>query len=378
MVAPVARFIPSSPSAQEAIRTIKAFAEARIPFNLVGPPGNGKSSIIEAIAHELGYDNVEVVIGSQLHPTEAAGLPIVVGGDTDSPTTVKALPDWFRRAIEIPKTVLFFDEWLNTPAATQAALLVFIQTGILGGHKLPCDTIVLMAGNPDDSGANSQPLTQPMANRIGHGLWNPEDADWFEGMMVNWNLPADERLTEERLRIVAFLQQPEYTGLLSKGPKDEVEASGAHPSWRSWDNVAKALAKTNPTDEAVRGNIVRGLVGDEAFAAFSVWDAGFRLPDIDEVLNDPEAIEWSEKEADFIYGVLAMAVGSTTPDNAMKVANLLAVIGQSDTRRDIGAGMVTPFISKTAGVAPDERMSAIRNLSNVYKDILQAAGMLAA
>lgn len=368
-------FLPSSLSAKRLQRTLSAAIQARIPYNLVGDPGNGKSSLISAIAAELDYE-VETVIGRHMHPVEAAGLPIVIQTDPENPTTVKALPDWFRRAQKVKRLVLFFDEFGNTSAATQAALLVFIQERKIGHHKLPEETVILMASNPIETGSDEHPLTRPMANRIVHtvNIYNPDPEDWFEGMACNWNQPSpSSRLIEERARICAFLRQ--NVDLLDKGPANDVEEAGAHPSRRSWDNLSRLLSFTQPDDIEVRDELIAGTVGSDAHLIFSVWDSEFNLPDIQSILDDPKSFDWENEEADRIYAILGIIAGTVQNLDAMQVAEVFLEAGKSENRQDIGAGLILSIIASIVSLGDEVSDKYFNQLTETYMPVLAGAGI---
>lgn len=368
-------FLPSSDSAKRQLSVIRACVDARIPYNLEGDPGTGKSSLLNALAISMDYE-VLTVIGRHMHPVDAAGLPIVIHTDPENPVTVKALPDWFRKALRVKRIILFFDEFGNTSSATQAALLVFIQERMMGGIKLPDETVIIMASNPIASGSDGHPLTRPMANRIVHGVFNPAPEDWFEGMACQWNEPASDRLVTERARITAFLHQNVI--LLDQGPKDEVEESGAHPTRRSWDNLARLLSFVDlddPDNQKTRDTLTIGTIGHDAHLLFSVWDSQMNLPDIQGIIDDPESFDWVNEEPDRVYAVLSIITGTAKPKDAEGVAKVFIAAGQTGARQDIGAGMVTSIIGLISSLGDAVSGEYMDKLTDTYMPVLMGSGI---
>lgn len=132
--------------------------ERQRPIFLMGPPGIGKTAIMEQIASELG---VGLVSYSMTHHTRqsALGLPYIVkktyGGDEYSVSeyTMSEIIASVYEMIEtggISEGILFLDE-VNCVSETLApAMLQFLQFKIFGRHRVPDGWIVVTAGNPPE------------------------------------------------------------------------------------------------------------------------------------------------------------------------------------------------------------------------------------
>lgn len=128
------------------------------PVFLMGPPGIGKTAIMEQIAQELG---VGLVSYSMTHHTRqsALGLPFiedkVYGGKQFkvSEYTMSEIIASVYDMIEqtgIKEGILFLDE-INCVSETLApAMLQFLQYKIFGRHQVPNGWIVVTAGNPPE------------------------------------------------------------------------------------------------------------------------------------------------------------------------------------------------------------------------------------
>ena len=132
--------------------------ERQRPVFLMGPPGIGKTSIMEQIAAELG---VGLVSYSMTHHTRqsALGLPYIekrlYGGQEYSVSEytmseiIASVYDMME-STGVKEGILFLDE-INCVSETLApAMLQFLQYKIFGRHRVPGGWIVVTAGNPPE------------------------------------------------------------------------------------------------------------------------------------------------------------------------------------------------------------------------------------
>ena len=132
--------------------------EQQRPVFLMGPPGIGKTAIMEQIASELG---VGLVSYSMTHHTRqsALGLPFIekknYGGQEYSVSEytmseiIASVYDLMERT-GLKEGILFLDE-INCVSETLApSMLQFLQYKIFGRHKVPDGWIVVTAGNPPE------------------------------------------------------------------------------------------------------------------------------------------------------------------------------------------------------------------------------------
>ena len=132
--------------------------EKQRPVFLMGPPGIGKTAIMEQIASEMG---VGLLSYSMTHHTRqsALGLPFIVhknykGLECDiSEYTMSEIIAAVYDLMEetgIEEGILFLDE-INCVSETLApVMLQFLQYKVFGRHRVPDGWIVVTAGNPPE------------------------------------------------------------------------------------------------------------------------------------------------------------------------------------------------------------------------------------
>ena len=132
--------------------------ERQRPIFLMGPPGIGKTAIMEQVASELG---VGLVSYSMTHHTRqsALGLPFIekkVYGGTEYSVSEYTMSEIIASVYDMMENtglkegILFLDE-INCVSETLApAMLQFLQYKIFGRHRVPDGWIVVTAGNPPE------------------------------------------------------------------------------------------------------------------------------------------------------------------------------------------------------------------------------------
>ena len=132
--------------------------EKQRPVFLYGPPGIGKTAVMEQIANEL---NIGLVSYSMTHHTRqsAIGLPFIAKKTFDEKeysvseyTMSEILASVYNYIEETGKKegILFLDE-INCVSETLApSMLRFLQYKTFGSHEVPKGWIIVTAGNPPE------------------------------------------------------------------------------------------------------------------------------------------------------------------------------------------------------------------------------------
>lgn len=263
--------------------------QAHIPVFLWGPPGVGKSAVLEQIAEALDLP-LWVVILSIREPSDQGGLPVV------RPDGVSMHPPlWAAQLCEQGRGAVFWDEFNASPPTTQSSALRVIHGGYAGDLRLPPNTSHVAAGNRQVAGAYD--LTAAIANRWTHIDWPLDVEAWRSGMVQGWPRPRIVRLPETWREgvpaksglVSAFIGR--RPNLLSAMPRSKAEQGGPWPSGRQWERVAWLLAACAACGYGEKSGVARllvsGCVGDAAAGEFFAWITNLDLRDPEEYLSDP-------------------------------------------------------------------------------------------
>lgn len=126
------------------------------PIFLMGPPGIGKTAIMEQLAGECGIGLVSYTITHHTRQS-AVGLPEIVTrkyGDREITVTEYTMSEIVASVYECMERtgkkegILFIDE-INCVSETLApAMLALLQNKTFGNHKIPKGWVLVVAGNP--------------------------------------------------------------------------------------------------------------------------------------------------------------------------------------------------------------------------------------
>lgn len=275
---------------QIALATPSIRGHRGVPVILWGPPGVGKTSVVEAIGEAMGLP-VKTIIASIHDPTDFGGLPIALAD------RVKFLPpSWIVDLVEAGDAILFLDELTTAPPAVQAALLRLVQERRIGDIELPEGVAIVAAANPPEIGGNE--LSDAMANRFVHLQWNITPDELVSGLTAGWGsiepLPyIDEKTHREAIRkwksVVASLIS-RNTSLASTRP---AERKYAFASPRSWEVTAHLAATCELTGDVRLGEspsetfvqLMMGALGSGAAMPFIQFVKTIDIPDPRDVLN---------------------------------------------------------------------------------------------
>ena len=132
--------------------------ERQRPILLMGPPGIGKTAIMEQVAKELGINLVSYTITHHTRQS-AIGLPFISQKEYDgreysvTEYTMSEIIASVYEQIEksgIHEVILFLDE-INCVSETLApTMLQFLQYKKFGNHKVPDGFVIVTAGNPPE------------------------------------------------------------------------------------------------------------------------------------------------------------------------------------------------------------------------------------
>lgn len=226
------------------------------PLMVWGPPGAGKSSIIQAVANREGIGFIDFRL-SQVEPVDLRGLPV--------PNKEEKSVEWFVTA-EFPRDpksrgILLFDEISAADRSLQVAAYELILDRRLGKlYSLPDGWLVVAAGNRTEDRAVATTMSSALANRFMHVEIDPNSEDWIEWGAANNIHPA----------VLGFIKTRPENLFSTKNQNLE----RGWPSPRSWHRVSemcKIYDKQKTSNYYLLEKIVYGLVGNSAGIDFMTY-----------------------------------------------------------------------------------------------------------
>lgn len=273
-------------SAQARKSLLKAFNVKR-PVFLWGPPGIGKSELIEGIAADLGGLMIDLRLG-QMEPTDIRGIPYYNKdiGKMDWAPPVE-LPDE-ETASQYPVVVLFLDELNSAPASVQAAAYQLILNRRIGKYKLPDNVVMVAAGNRESDKGVTYRMPTPLANRFVHQEMKVDFASWQD-----WAVNA--KIHKDVVGYLSFAKQDLYDF-------DAKSSSRAFATPRSWSFVSQLL-DDNIDDETLT-NLIAGTVGEGLAVKFmSHRKIASRMPNPADILSG-KVKDLQVKEVSAMYSLV--------------------------------------------------------------------------
>lgn len=355
---------------------------ANVPVVLWGPPGQGKTSVVEQLAADLKL-HLETVIASIREPSDFAGLPVV---DAQAGTVTLAPPRWARALATAERGVVFFDEMSTAPPAVQSAMLRVAVDRVVGDLPLPAATRVVAAANPPGVATDGWDLTPPLANRFCHLEWSLPAATLRDGFAYGWPRvpvpPSDltpdgpEPLlraeTTDVMRLVGvFLgTRPE---LVTRVPDSASEAGFAFPTPRSWEMAARlyAAATRAGAPGPVRVLLVAGCVGAPAAGEFLTYVSTLDLPDPEALLADPGSAPIAGRRSDIVHAIAssvwAVTAARLTAERWVACGRVLARIADAG-HADIAYATARRWVNdRPGGALPD--VATIRSLGPILREL---------
>jgi hypothetical protein len=252
-------------------KAILAAFKAKRPVFLWGPPGIGKSEVVQEVADELKGHVIDLRM-AQMEPTDIRGIPFFNKdiNKMDWAAPVDLPDDEF--ASQFPIVVLFLDEMNSAPPAVQAAGYQLILNRRVGKYKLPDNVVIVAAGNRDSDKGVTYRMPMPLANRFLHLEMRADFTSW-----QNW--AVNKGIHKDVVGYLSFAKQDLYDF-------DSKSASRAFATPRSWCFVSDLLDDEAGIDTDTLFNLVAGAVGEGLAVKFAAHRkiAG-RMPEPSDILS---------------------------------------------------------------------------------------------
>ena len=216
------------------------------PVFLWGPPGIGKSDIVEQVTKTFSNSHLIDIRLSLWDPTDIKGIPYFDSNNVKMAWGAPSeLPDE-EMAAQYDNIVLFLDEMNSAAPAVQAAAYQLILNRRVGTYKLPDNVIIVAAGNRESDKGVTYRMPAPLANRFIHLELRVDFDDWF-----NWSV--DNNQHKDVVGYLTFAKKDLYDF-------DPKSASRSFATPRSWSFVSELLE--DQLDESTTTDLVAGTVGE--------------------------------------------------------------------------------------------------------------------
>lgn len=295
------------------IRTV--CLSGKVPF-VLGPPGIGKSNIMEQVARAAKRTLHDIRL-AYYSPTDVSGMPYL---DRETNRMRFAPMGLFP---DEPGHMIFLDEFPLAPRATQNTALQLVLDGRVGEYALPKDTWICMAGNRTEDRCFGDRLSPAMVNRVVIIRLKPDLESWVEWAQGSGINPL----------IIAYVNfNP--AALHSFNPTTwDGEGNFASPrSWQATDRLMK-VDDFHGLDRENRRILVNGNLGTGVGSEFSGFLEVYQnLPPIESILKDPAKAKVPEK-MDVRVATVAMCLNHASPNGKVdeaRISKLSDYLGRFD------------------------------------------------
>ncbi len=254
---------------EQLTRACKKCFRLQRPVFIWGPPGIGKSEIVQGITDDLDGHMIDMRM-ALMAPDEIRGIPFY---NKEKNVMEWAPPeDLPREAGDWPIIVLFLDEMNSAPPSVQAAGYQLVLNRRIGKFKLPDNCVIVAAGNRETDKGVTYRMPSPLANRFIHLELKVDFDSWF-----NW--------------AVTNKVHPDVTGFLSFSKQDLFDfdprsASRSFATPRSWVFVSELVSDEEDSDADLMTDLISGTVGEGLAIKFMAHRRfAADLPNVDDILS---------------------------------------------------------------------------------------------
>lgn len=242
--------------------------EIRRPIMIWGPPGIGKSEIVQSIGQELKRRVIDIRL-ALWEPTDIRGIPYY---DSEHKEMRWSPPSEFPKEIG-DNSIIFFDELPSAVPSVQAASYQLIHNRKVGEYSLPKGVDVICAGNRENDRGVTYKMPTPLLNRFIHLELKVDFNDWLD-----WAISKDIDGS-----IVSFLSWSKKD-LFDFDPRSSSKAFATPRSWSFVNDVLQNERAKN--SESLLTALVAGCVGEGLAISFmSHRKLTIKLPKVEEILS---------------------------------------------------------------------------------------------
>ena len=251
---------------------------------LKGVHGIGKSERVEAYAKKHGY-HCEVLFLSHQETGDLIGIPFLENGNT-----IWSVPIWLQRIYDAAakglQCVLFLDELNRARLDVRQTSLQLCLSKQIHQHKLPANTLVVAAINPEDGDYQVSELDEALKDRFVTFTLKPDVEEWIDWAKNN----------DVHRNVISFvLDNPDKIWI-------KIENDDNQPTPRSWKMVSdflKVLEKENfakDENKMIMQTFVSGKIGRTVGSQFVTFYETANDFNVDAVEKAVEKIKNKKKD----------------------------------------------------------------------------------
>ena len=254
------------------------------PVMIWGPPGIGKSEIIDEIGKDLKRNVIDLRL-LLLEPTDLRGIPYFNSKENKM--------DW-APPVDLPDDpkatdILFLDEINAAPQSVQAAAYQLVLNRRIGTYKLPDGVSIVAAGNRESDRGVTYRMPSPLANRMLHIEMAVNFEDWQDWATKN-------EIHPDVVGYLTFAKNDLYDF-------DPRSSSRAFATPRSWTFVSNML-ETDKLQGSQLTDIITGSVGEGLAVKFVAHrDVAGKLPNPSDILSG-KVKKLDTKEVSAMYSLI--------------------------------------------------------------------------
>lgn len=242
-------------TARTAAGTFRIPVPRQRPVLLIGPPGIGKTAIMEQIAQEC---SIGLVAYTMTHHTRqsAIGLPVLTErqfAGKEYTVTSYTMSEIIASVYgQIEKTgctdgILFLDEINCVSETLMPAMLQFLQYKTFGSHALPEGWVIVAAGNPPAYNRSVREFDTVTLDRVRYMKVEPDFPIWKHYAVERGLHPA----------VLSFLElRPERFYVMEPGEKGFVTG-------RAWEDLSEILLTMEELELGVEEALFGQYLQDE-------------------------------------------------------------------------------------------------------------------
>ncbi len=230
---------------------VRAFKKKR-PVFLWGPPGIGKSELVEGIGNSgaLGKTHVIDMRLALFEPTDLRGYPV--------PDVKSGVMKWLPPA-DLPTAemaamydtiIMFLDELNSAAPSVQAAAYQLTLNRRIGQYVLPDNVVIIAAGNRETDKGVTYRMPKPLENRFVHFELRVDFQDW-----LNWAVQPANNIDADIVGYLSFAKGDLYNF-------DPQSSSRGFATPRAWTFTSELLEDDEELSDSMMTDLVAGCVGE--------------------------------------------------------------------------------------------------------------------